>query len=161
MALRSLAIAWFDPGRRPARVFAPDGTIRYPDDPDHDVDRAIEKARGDFERIVREHGRFAPWRGALFEELARRCAADGTRLVVFVTPWHPAVLAHLRATTPFEELREDVVGFLEERAEERGFTVVDLTELEAFDGDPGDFRDGIHYLDANAGRLLDHLFTDR
>ena len=91
---------------------------------------------------------------AYFEKTIRALNDDDTTPVIVFMPLHPRLLAAVKPAG-WSERHSQVMSYLRGLQDELDFTVLDLTELSSFGGDPRDFYDGFHIRKANARRLLD------
>ncbi len=95
-----------------------------------------------------------------FRSLLSYARARRIAVRAFITPLSPRLLAHLRETANFDRLHEIVVDYVRGlSAQFSNFSVVDMTEVASWGGDPEGFFDGAHADDANARRLVNALLT--
>lgn len=117
-----------------------------------------------FERALRVHTGFYsdpgldPARVEGLADFVARARSEGTEVILFMTPLHPALQAELDRSTRYPEARENVLGALVELCGE-GVRVHDLETLHSFGGSPGDFKDVVHYGPDNARRLVETLLA--
>ena len=76
-----------------------------------------------------------------------------TPAVVFM-PLHPRLLAAVRPVG-WDERHGEVLAYLDGLQKRYRFSLLDLSELASFGGDPAEFYDGYHVKQANARKLLD------
>jgi hypothetical protein len=126
----------------------------------YDFAGALRSNQIEYEMKFADFSRLAPGRLEIFNRFVQSCGAHGTNLVVFLTPMHPALAAHLAARTDYEARKCELLAFLRRRSRAAGFHVVDASELPSFHGDPHAFVDGIHPLEANTRRIVDLILDD-
>lgn len=125
----------------------------------YDFAGPLEFNKHEYETRYRQFDQLSETRLNEFRQLARECTAHGTQLISFITPMHPSLLQHLSARSRLTARRSELVRCLQAYADELGFTLVDLTELESFGADPRMFVDGIHPLEPNTRKLIDKILT--
>ncbi len=162
-SLRSLKIALGNDYPAPVETYQSDGLKVY-------LKRETEIAAGaydfedalafnlrEYEHLLSNFDQLAIERVVLFERLVEACQRAGTRLLVFLSPLHPRLHAHVARRTEYESRKRELINYLRQRATETGFVFCDLSTLESFDGDPREFFDGIHPGVANTRRMMDKL----
>ena len=70
---------------------------------------------------------------------------------------HPQLIATLRAHTPYEDRRRELVSWLRRVAERYACRFDDLSQIATFAGDAQAFVDGVHPLETNTRRMIDRL----
>lgn len=146
------------------RRFEGDGTMHYPL-------WEREKAKGAYtlaprvaSSVVEYRRRFQGYaaisldRAAYFRRTLAYAHARNLKVVVFLTPIHPEVVAALGL--PYQRIRQRLLAELPGWCREAGAGFVDLSELQSFGGDPAAFFDGGHVDDQNAARLLRRVLAD-
>ncbi len=91
-----------------------------------------------------------------FEKTVRLFNDMGATPVIVFMPLHPRLLAAVHPAG-FDERRRTVMAYLRRLQKSLDFTVLDLTELSTFGGDPRGFYDGFHIRRANARLMLDEI----
>lgn len=155
---------WF--ARSPPEMrnrFEPDGRMTYPV-----ADRAIAAGRYDFRaeqaRCVPEQlamlersDSVSAARRALIVQTVREAAGAGHRVVVWLTPSHPDLLAAMtaspRATTQLGAVRD----LVEELRGVAGISVFDLHDPVAAGLQPAGWYDCVHMSASDAGRVVELL----
>jgi hypothetical protein len=145
--------------QEPRNRFDPDGTMHYPI-----WDREI--AAGTFatenemaacvSRLGKAHAAMTPLsaeRTRALATLADEAKAHGTRVVFWVTPAHPRLLAHFEASPALQANNARAYAFLDSLRTRTGATVLDLTHIESYGGDARDWYECVHVRDAEAERL--------
>lgn len=131
---------------------------RLVSDPSRAADLAEERLQTKNELIeaYRTFASIHPDSRLLVERLADWAGAHRCRLIVYLPPIQPALLAEISAGS-FPDRRREAAEFLSRLGKERGFAFFDFTEIASFSGSPDDFYDGVHMKSANFKRLLDAL----
>jgi len=80
----------------------------------------------------------------------------GGEPVIVAMPVHPQVLEALRERG-WQERHHRFLSYIDSLRAEHEFAFVDLSEIETFGGDPGEFYDGVHIKAANARRVIVEL----
>jgi len=93
-----------------------------------------------------------------FDDLERLFALVDTYnalLVLVFLPYEPAALAEMRQIESYVAVDTALRAFLAEQQATYDFTVVDLTDLDTWGGDPNGFIDDYYHMDqANADRVI-------
>jgi hypothetical protein len=91
---------------------------------------------------------------ATFDRMLALAARHGVRVRAFLTPMHPALIAHLERSTRFPALHRQLVEAMTARASRTpGFSFRDFADVRSFGGSDQFFFDGVHTRDENA-RLM-------
>ena len=149
----------------PVESFRDDGLIVYHQrereliEGTYDFVSALDYNKREYKQLFQAFQKLSPVRCELFEQIAKICRANGTKLVVYLTPLHPALVHHLEQHTNYRERHDQVVGYLQTQAARNRFTFWDLTEIGSFAGDASQFVDGIHPLEPNTRRIIDRILT--
>jgi hypothetical protein len=90
-----------------------------------------------------------------FTNVVRLANEHGDVPTIFLTPYHP-MAERLMARDGLRARERDVRAKLLQLQHEGSlhFRIVDLSDLESFDGDPAQFYDGVHMTPANTRRAL-------
>ena len=149
----------------PAESFRPDGLLVYHERESdiaagtYDFPAALDFNKREYKRLFSDFATISPQRCQLFERFADTCRANGTQLIVFLTPLHPELICHLEETTDFREHKHQTTRYLQRQAARHRFTLWDLVEIRSFAGDPHCFVDGIHPLEPNTRRIVDTILV--
>jgi hypothetical protein len=136
--------------------FRPDGVLMYPK-----FDRLRAAGELELARVVSrcvakfvtrsltvDSARFAALRRVLEE-----ARAGHTRVIIWLTPFHPALARALAG----DSLRREQLASIRELAQslvsEYGVELHDLSELDSYGGDAGDWYDCVHFGRENARRI--------
>lgn len=98
-----------------------------------------------------------PQRVRDLEEAVHRLRARGARVVLFLPPTHPTLLAALRSEPTYTTALAAVRAVLGRIAEQSGARFVDLTDPEVAGLGAEDFWDGYHYTSAAAKKVAQRL----
>jgi hypothetical protein len=95
-----------------------------------------------------------------FRRFLEVCRAQHSRVIVYLTPFHPDALARYRAESRFVALRQQLLDQL--AAWSKDFPVVsrDLTDIASFGGRPESFTDASHPDAEGDRRVVDALLPD-
>lgn len=93
---------------------------------------------------------------AYFEKTLARMNELGARPVLVMMPVHPTVLTRI-GPGGFWQSHHALTRHLGTLKDRYGFTLVDLTSVATFGGDPDDFYDGYHPKTANTRRMIDEI----
>ncbi len=127
------------------------GTYDFPD--------ALDYNKREYRRLFSNFDKISAQRCQLFERFVNTCRANGTQLVVFLTPLHPELIGHLTETTDYRDRKQQVTRYLQRQAAKYRFALWDLVEIHSFAGDPTCFVDGIHPLEPNTRRIIDTILV--
>ncbi len=164
-SLSVLKHALTDRGERVSRKFRPNGEVIL-------VGRDAEIEKGTFNLKRKIAGRIrryperslgmssytglSPERKIYWERFLDYCDANGIKVYVFLTPYHPA-LYKLMTPLGVESLIGEVREFVSATTIESGGVFRDFSRVEYFGGDPALFYDEIHMQPENSERLVDSL----
>lgn len=149
---------------RPRRRFSPDGfqlwSLRTPRDA-AELKAAVDRQIGNYVGYIFERDAYDEIEDEPreeFEQVLRIANENGDVPTLFLGPWQPhakQVLAEHGMPEREREVRE-YLRELQEAGRLR-FKLVDLTDLDSFDGDPQGFYDGVHMTVENTRRMLGAL----
>ncbi|MDQ2730437.1 MAG: hypothetical protein M3Y56_02160 [Armatimonadota bacterium] len=92
------------------------------------------------------------------DEIVRTASERHMKILIFITPYHPKLLAMLQKSSPFNYLRRSLVSHLDGlKRTYPGLAYEDLTDISSFGGDPVQFYDWVHCRPPNAHRILSRL----
>ncbi|MGE5672989.1 MAG: hypothetical protein ACM3XM_03760 [Mycobacterium leprae] len=112
----------------------------------------------DYQRRYAATADFDAQRQSLFERTLDLAARNQIQVYLFLTPFHPGVLAAMQQDPDFNRVRSAVLPYLQGMTEKYpGVTFTDLTDIHSFGGDPNNFFDGVHYRQENARLILARL----
>ncbi|HLE97127.1 MAG TPA: hypothetical protein VI997_07140 [Candidatus Thermoplasmatota archaeon] len=161
----TFTVLWYNLAGYPPRAiwFEPDG-LRHVSEredflasPDFTVEKAVARNGQAVRDIVAKADRLDPEELDHLRALVVAARANGTRVTLFVTPFHPLMLERL-SDTAFMTVRAEAVEALHGLCAP-GVSVFDLTDIESFSGDYDDFYDAWHYGPENARRILARVYA--
>ncbi len=126
----------------------------------YDFDSAMAYTKREYKHLFVGYDRLSSARLEWFWETVGMCQAEGTRVIVLLTPLHPDLYEYLADGTTFLDRYQELRQLLEREGSERGFEFVDFTDIRAFGGEKERFVDGVHPLEANTRRMICRLFGD-
>ena len=150
----------------PERIeeYRPDGLLVYLErerqiaNGTYDYAGPLEFNKAEYASRYRGFDKLQEGRLVEFEKLAAACRRNETRLVVYLSPMHPELMAHLEHSgASFQVLRGELADHVGRLAGVLGFEFFDLTEIESYGGEVGQFIDGIHQLEPNTRKLIDYI----
>jgi len=121
--------------------------------------RTLDQSLAEYIRLALKHRGNGRSRGVVpraetyFEKTLALLNEHGTSPLLVIMPVHPRVLAAL----PAEQWQRSLSLFkakLAELAHTYDFTVLDMTHIASFGGDPQAFYDGVHFKVSNARKLI-------
>jgi hypothetical protein len=121
--------------------------------------RTLDQSLAEYIRLALKHRGNGRSRGVVpraetyFEKTLALLNEHGTSPLLVIMPVHPRVLAAL----PAEQWRRSLALFkakLAELAHTYTFTVLDMTHIASFGGDPQAFYDGVHFKVSNARKVI-------
>lgn len=121
----------------------------------YDFQSALDYTKNEHTEHLTSFKHVSAKRRELFAELVSECKDSQTQLRVFLTPLHPELADHLLKHTNYSDRRDQVSRFLSSLATRHQFEFQDLSDVNAFAGDPTLFVDGIHPLEPNTRRMID------
>jgi lysophospholipase L1-like esterase len=137
-------------------VFRDDGYLEY-----REWDRLVAAGEFDRRRSIDEcSARFRrrllpvdPGRLKAVEGMLREAKASHTRVIVWLTPFHPTLYAAMENDPRERRLLTAFRAIGERLATEYGVEVVDFSRIESYQGDPDDWYDCLHFGRENARRI--------
>jgi hypothetical protein len=137
-------------------VFRSDGVLEY-----REWDRLVAAGEFDRRRSIDEcSARFRrrllpvdPGRLKAVERMLREAKASHTRVIVWLTPFHPTLYAAMENDPRERRLLTAFRAIGERLATEYGVEVVDLSRIDSYQGDPDDWYDCLHFGRENARRI--------
>lgn len=140
----------------------PDGYLRY------DVHEA-ERARGHYDLDSKVEEGAGAWldhysgytgisaeRQEYLEATLRYCHERGIKVVLFVTPLHPRVVAAIESKG-YGDRKKEVLAMLGRVSKEWNVPVYDFSSIESFGGNPAWFYDGAHTDERNSDLMTVRL----
>ena len=151
----------------PLESFREDGLLVYHQreqeiaEGNYDFQGALDYTKREYKQLLYNFDRLSERRCELFATLARECRQADCQLVVFLTPMHPELHAYVSDSTPYEPRKRELKDFLAKQVHREGFTLVDLSDVSQFGGDPALFVDGVHPLEPNTRKMIQRLVSQR
>ena len=149
--------------RRPPTLSADrDGVVHFAsreaaiDVGQYDLKAAIAEEIPYEEQLFREGHQVSPLQVRRFQEIAARVHANGGRLIVWLSPSHPALIDALRPLG-WERQRHTVLSILDNLQQTGAFDVHDLTTVDRFGGEASEFLNATHVTTSGGDRILDVL----
>lgn len=142
--------------------FAPDGLIAYHRRErelaagTYDLAGPLAYTQREYRRLYAGYQRLDPMRVRAWRELTELCRREGIELAAMLTTWHPEMASLQSEVAEFAARRDDVIALVRETLGPND-VFVDFTDAATYDGDPAEFVDGVHPLEANTRRMLDVL----
>lgn len=154
-------------GRFPeeSSVITADGTVDYlrhqqlVQDNKFNLKKTLEQNKSKHLRRFQEFSSISDERLEEFRQLLELFAEHEVELIVFTTPYHPALVAHLKESTAFSKMKDELLVKMHELQNEYRFSFFDFSEVSSFAGDPNDFLDCVHYLEGNSRRIVNRVFS--
>ena len=117
------------------------------------VDDCLAGEERSFRTYDREDEVQVRYLGRLLDE----ATADGTTIVLWLTPLHPRLAQALDESPLMRANLSRARARLEELAKAHGVRLVDLARAEAYGGDATGWYDCVHYSDSDAAKIVDAL----
>jgi hypothetical protein len=144
--------------RRPEQKFGfrPDGVLMYPRS-----DRLRAAGELDLPRVVTacvanfmdKSLAVDPARFAALKRVLQEARAGHTRVIIWLTPFHPELAAALAQDSLHRNLLASFRELAHGLESQYGVEVHDLSNMNSFDGDPADWYDCVHFGRENARRI--------
>ena len=144
--------------------FGADGVIHYArrsmemERGDYDFEAALDFNQREFRALFSNFRSLSPTRLQFLRDAVKLCTENDCRVYLFTTVHHPRLREQLVAKTKFESRESEAIEWLQKLSQETGARFLDLGRIEAFNGDPSLFVDGIHPLEPNTRKMADCLF---
>ena len=164
-ALESLR-RWAGPPHPPRYFYEADGLLR-------NTDIEAQRAAGTFDFTQRIPGCFAiyvarfqnmaalsPQRKRDLETLIAEQHAAGGRTIVWLTPLHPATVAHLEGRTQYRRLLTQTRQYLDELRETTPVATFDFSEPRLYGGTTTDWDDCAHTSPIESARIASALSAE-
>ena len=121
----------------------------------YDLDAKIATTIDIYMRRYAAFNKLAPERLDYFAKTLQYCRERDIRVIVFLTPAHPRLIAALD-TRHYEQRRTDALAAVQRICAEQHVPFYDLSTLDRFDGKASDFFDGVHPDETNSAKIT-HL----
>jgi hypothetical protein len=149
----------------PTEYFASDGRIVYRQreaqlrDGVYDFESALRYNEREFDQLYKSFHQISGSEAMYLVDTVRLLREHGTKVHIFLTPFHPAMIPTLTKQMHFEAREKETRQLLAMLAMHCGAAFSDLADQKNFEGDPAAFVDGIHPLEANTRRMIDRLLN--
>ena len=147
----------------PVETIQPDGLLVYRHreselrNGTYDFKSALRYNELEYTQLYRTYHEISGTEAMRLVETVRLLQKHGTRVYLFVTPFHPELIESLSHDRNFDKRENETRQLLSLLARHDGAIVADLGDLSKFDGDPTQFVDGIHPLEPNTRLMMDRL----
>jgi len=122
----------------------------------YDLDSKISTTVDIYMRRYQDFNQLSPSRLDYLEKTLRYSSEHGIRVIVFLTPAHPRVIAALD-TRHYQQRRAEVLSAVARICAEQNVPFHDLSTLDKFDGKASDFFDGVHPNEINSEKITNLL----
>ena len=149
----------------PVNFFHPDGRLSYPK-----ADRQIHAGTYDVEREIRHNFNYvstlrrttflSPRRIEYLEALLNEANRRKTKVRIFVTPYHPKLLAAIQNDPIAWQHHAAALEYYRSLESRFGLRLTDYTDESSFGGAPEGWYDGVHYNMDNAVKLIRQSVRD-
>ncbi len=132
---------------------AKDGSLNH--------EAGIAESLTDYRHRFEKYTALDPDRMAYFDRFLELVEKHEIELLAFVTPMHPTFIKRIEAETVAAERKAEVRGFLRDRFASHGWKLHEATQPGDYDGNPGNYYDGVHMRPAEMTLLLESLLQSR
>lgn len=161
LSLRSLRVQLT--GHLPQRnYFDADGYLHYGEyereraTGHYDLDTKVQREIASYVARTAGYTAISPERRKYLEELLQYCHERGIKVVIWVTPLGPRVLASI-GPRGYDQREREVLAMLRELGARYGDPVFEFSSVEKFGGDPDGFWDGAHMTEPNNSLVTERL----
>ena len=104
-----------------------------------------------------EMSSLSPRREGYLEQLILDIQQDGGKVVLWITPLHPRMLATINRSTPYPKRLRELRDYLQKLHAKYGVTVYDYSDISRFGGTDTDWYDGAHVDERNVDRIVHQI----
>jgi hypothetical protein len=126
----------------------------------YDLDAKISVNVDQYLRRYQGFDKLSPERLDYFDRTLRYSRDRGLRVIVFLTPAHPRLIAALQARD-YARRQEEVLAAVSRMCAQHAVPFHDLSTLDKFGGLPQDFFDGIHPDETNSAKITNLLLAPK
>ena len=155
---RSIRLKW--KSTPPAYAFESDGYVRFLRAErgraavgSAEFAQSISDCAAQYRGMYKEMSALSPRRRGYLEALVRRAQADGARVLIWITPLHPAALSVIANGTSYVELVRQTVAFADSLRDRYHITVADMHDPAAYGAADSPWYDCVHYDEVAARRI--------
>ncbi|MDZ4847816.1 MAG: hypothetical protein SGI77_00855 [Pirellulaceae bacterium] len=147
--------------------FKPDGQIVYRQREEqiregtYDFESALQYSEREFTEIYHAFNSVSGPEAIRLVEAVKLLRQHGTQVYLFVTPFHPTMIEHLSQYSNFVSREAEAKQLIRLLSIHHGAIAADVSDLSSFGGDPEQFVDGIHPLESNTRKLIEHLLNSQ
>ncbi|MCA9216232.1 MAG: hypothetical protein KDB27_24355 [Planctomycetales bacterium] len=123
----------------------------------YDFQSALEYNKREYKQLLLGFETVSRRRLQMLVAIAEECSRGGCELVVFFTPMHPELYQYVDEATEIVARKRELHVHISELADKCGFSFVDLSTIDTFDGDPAQFVDGVHPLEPNTRKMIQRI----
>jgi hypothetical protein len=163
-SMKSLRLACStSPRKQIPEQFDSDGTIQYLERDEqlksgtYDFDGALQYNQRELQSIFSSMKHLSKTRLGYLLEAVRLCEFNGCQAVLFATVHHPFLRETLAEKTDFLRRESEAAESLQMLARSLGADFLNFGTVESFGGEPTEFYDGVHPMEANTRRMIDHM----
>lgn len=144
----------------PIESFCDDGLLVYHQrereiaEGTYDFAGALDYNKHEYRQLFAGYDKLSAERIETLKTIVDTCASNGSRLIIFMTPMHPELINHL-SDTSYAARQAELKEHLAHKASLGRFVFNDLSTVQTFNGDAGQFVDGIHPLESNTRKMID------
>lgn len=138
-------------------MFAEDGHSLAAGNPRRELAYGLGPGLKTFVAEYREFEGVSPRRADRLRTLTREAAADGVRVVLWLTPLHPGLRAAIDRLPNIPRAEREARETVSSIGAQYGARVVDLSDPASFGGEPSTWLDPIHVSATDARKEMDRL----
>jgi hypothetical protein len=122
----------------------------------YDLEGKIEEKAADYVDRYSGYTGISTERQHYLEDTLRYCHERGIKVILFVTPMHPRVVAAVESKG-YGDRKKEVLAMLDHFSKEWEVPVYDFSAIENFGGNPTWFYDGVHTDERNSDLMMVQL----
>jgi hypothetical protein len=94
------------------------------------------------------------------KSLVELCQKHHIRLVIYFPPYHPSLLAYYEQSTPYLQVKQNIMSRLNALQATYPFTWYDFTDVKSFQGDSSDMVDAFHPSNRASQKIIMIILKD-